>query len=92
MGEGGVDFRLQEGEEEVQEVDSEGVADCDHWGVMMLESLFVFFPPGLQGVAAVGGDGSRGWMEGSDGPMYHPCATTMRTKKRARRTTVLIHR
>ena len=53
----------------------------------MLDSLSVFFlSAGLQGGAAAG------WGEGSDGPMYHPCATTMRTKKRARRTTVLIHR
>jgi hypothetical protein len=26
--EGGVEFRLEEGEEEVQQVDSEGIADC----------------------------------------------------------------
>lgn len=90
MGEGGVDFRLQEGEEEVQEVDSERVADCDYGGVMMLVSfLFFFLSPGLKGLRPREG---RGWMDERDGPMYHPCATTMRTKKRARRTTVLIHR
>lgn len=53
---------------------------------MTLDSLSVFlFLSGLQRVCGRG-------REGSDGPMYHPCATTMRTKKRARRTTVLIHR
>lgn len=31
LGEGGVEFGLKEEQEEVQEVDAEGVGDCEHW-------------------------------------------------------------
>jgi hypothetical protein len=30
LGEGGVEFGLKEEQEEVQEVDAEGVCDCEH--------------------------------------------------------------
>lgn len=41
MGERGVDFRLEEGEEKVEEVDAERVADCLYW-LIALVSFFGF--------------------------------------------------
>ena len=72
MGEGGVEFGGEEGEEEVEEVDAEGVCDC------------------FSRLLVIGFD-DRCAAE-RDKPIYHPCARTIRRKKKRSKTTLPIHR
>ena len=75
----GVEFGLEEGEEEIQQVDAEGVRDC--------EAKLVPSPRCMDRE----GQGQAGAEGRACAPMYQPCASRMRRKKTMRKTPVPIH-
>ena len=83
LGERGVELGLQEGEEEVEEVDAEGVGDCFETRIMSLASAL------FQKTKRCCGKGRQ---RGPSSPMYHPSARTIRRKKKSRSTPVPIQR
>ena len=79
--EGRVEFGRDEGEEEVEEVNSEGVSDCVRcWLVLVVLMSFVRYAQARCGLSVL------------DVPIYHPCANTIRRPKRMKTVAVAIQR
>lgn len=79
--EGRVEFGRDEGEEEVEEVDSEGVGDCVRcWLVSVVLIFCIRYAQARCGFSAL------------DVPIYHPCANTIRRAKRMKTVAVAIQR